>query len=209
MPTTQDTEYSTKLTQDQEVQEADELEDDDSWHMDEKFRANQTWTPYGFVNTDKDDTTWSTLPSRSTSQHGDTGPVPPSHPFADALQKVAVESSENWVVHAEDDEDAPVFDAKPHAVKSNVRDDDLDVDMDIEEEGDSVDLDEILAAGKQTVSLVSVCGDEVARNRRCADMDNVRDRLERIVRRAKCRSTRRRRPLRRTMWVSWGRPVDS
>ncbi|KAF9807318.1 hypothetical protein IEO21_08266 [Rhodonia placenta] len=72
MPTTQDTEYSIRPSQSQPQGRThdDNLDDDDdSWHVDEKFSANQMWTPFGFANADTDDT-WSTLPSRSTSQKG-------------------------------------------------------------------------------------------------------------------------------------------
>ncbi|KAI0814989.1 hypothetical protein BC629DRAFT_1720065 [Irpex lacteus] len=155
---TQDTEYSTAPMQPQE----DELDDDDSWHMDEKFRANETWTPYGFVNTDKTDNTWSTLPSRSTSQHGDTELLPPpTHGFAQAIQKAAQESNENYVVHTDDDDGldgAFDFDTGIDHAQIGITDEDLrdleDVDMDLDDGTDEVDLDDIVAAGKATISLV-------------------------------------------------------
>lgn len=156
----QDTEYSTAPMQPQQ----DELDDDDSWHMDEKFRANETWTPYGFINTDKTDNTWSTLPSRSTSQHGDTELLPPpTHGFAQAIQKAAQESNENYVVHTDDDDGldgAFDFDTGIDHAQIGITDEDLrdleDVDMDLDDGTDDVDLDDIVAAGKATISLVQV-----------------------------------------------------
>ncbi|KZT01027.1 uncharacterized protein LAESUDRAFT_496370 [Laetiporus sulphureus 93-53] len=69
MPATQDTEYSTALTH------LNDLEDDDSWRIDEQLAPNEVWTPFTFPPGDKDDT-WSTMTTKSTSQKGgDTGPV--------------------------------------------------------------------------------------------------------------------------------------
>ncbi|KAI0692761.1 hypothetical protein BC835DRAFT_26080 [Cytidiella melzeri] len=131
MPT-QDPDSSANLAQTQE----DVLEDEDSWHMDEQFRANETWTPYGFVN-NKDDSTWSTLPS----QHEDTGPMLPARSFADALQQAAEEPNENYTIHAEDDDNAPgAFDdfaPNVNGAQLDINDDELDVD---------VDLNDIIAA---------------------------------------------------------------
>ncbi|CDO71531.1 hypothetical protein BN946_scf184911.g1 [Trametes cinnabarina] len=97
MPSTQDTSYSAGGSQSQhaskfgnpaEADNDDLDDDDDSWGVDEKFAAHQTWTPFGFSTGDpgtgdeqimKDDTmTWTTYPSHSTStsqRGGDTGPA--------------------------------------------------------------------------------------------------------------------------------------
>ncbi|KAI0094875.1 hypothetical protein BDY19DRAFT_1080697 [Irpex rosettiformis] len=151
---TQDTDFSTNPTQPQQ----DDMDDDDSWHIDEKFRANETWTPYGFVNNDKTGDTWSTLPTGSTSRHGETEPT---HGFAEALRKAAQEPNENYVVHAEDDDRIPgAFDFDPKFAKAQlgITEEDLEdlqeVDMDLDDDIDQVDLDDIVAAGKTTISLV-------------------------------------------------------
>jgi hypothetical protein len=133
----------------------DDLDDDDSWHMDEKFRANETWTPYGFVNNDKSDNTWSTLPS----QHDDTGPLPPSHGFAEALKKATQESTENYTIHREDDNDAPgAFDFDPNMGRAqlDINDAEMSMDMDLDDDANDVDLDEFIGAGKPTITLVTV-----------------------------------------------------
>lgn len=144
MPTTQDTDYSTNPSK---TQDEEELVDDDSWHLDEKFRANENWTPYGFSSNDKEDNTWSTLPSRSTSQHGDTA----------TMQQGAHEVSENYVVH-QDDDDQGTFNFGQDFDKAHVDVNDLDdIDMEVEEAADQVDdLDDIVAAGKSTINLVTV-----------------------------------------------------
>ena len=188
MPTmqdTQDTDFSTNPTAPQQ----DQLDDDDSWHIDEKFRANETWTPYGFVN-DKTQDTWSTLPSRST---GETESLPPpTHGFAEALRKAAAEPSENYVVHADDDEPIPgAFDFDPKAGKAQfgITDEDLedlqDVSMDLDDSGDEVDLENIVAAGKATISLVQVKYKSVILCAQSTDVIRRRSQSH-LVRKARC-----------------------
>ncbi|KAH9944415.1 uncharacterized protein BXZ73DRAFT_87319 [Epithele typhae] len=91
LPSTQDTSYSAAQSQSQSqgktgADEHDELGDDDSWGMDEKFGPQHQWTPYGFTSANpdgKDDSmTWSTLPSQSTGRKGgDTTGYQPTQPF--------------------------------------------------------------------------------------------------------------------------------
>ncbi|PCH35146.1 hypothetical protein WOLCODRAFT_166072 [Wolfiporia cocos MD-104 SS10] len=72
MPKTQDTDHHLQGGSSQaEGGAQDDLgDDDDSWHVDEKFRSNQMWTPFGFA-TERDET-WSTLPSSTSQKGGDT-----------------------------------------------------------------------------------------------------------------------------------------
>ena len=80
MTSTQDTSYSAGGSQNQgfgkaDAEADDDLDEDDSWGVDEKFAAHQTWTPFGFSSADsgtngdqvlKDDTmTWSTQIGRA------------------------------------------------------------------------------------------------------------------------------------------------
>lgn len=150
MPTTQDTDYSTQLSQNK-GQDTD-FEDDDSWHVDEKFASNQMWTPFGFASADKDDSmTWSTLPSRSTSQKGgDTDVVPPSQNFGLVAPIIKRPPSVNSMV---DD----VHDALGTKVDSDIDETDL-VDAPAPMDGVETEseLDDILEAGKSTVGLVQV-----------------------------------------------------
>jgi hypothetical protein len=74
MPGTQDTEYSFEsqpLTQNGRYQHMNELDEDDSWPLNEKLSAGPIWT---FGQAAKEDSaTWSTLPTQS--QRADSGPV--------------------------------------------------------------------------------------------------------------------------------------
>ncbi|KAI0068208.1 hypothetical protein BV25DRAFT_1875503 [Artomyces pyxidatus] len=78
-PRTQDTEYTSQeslVHQEKPDSNMDDLDDDDSWRMDDKFAAsNQMWTPFGATNgvaNEEDSMTWSTVPSQS-QRGGDTG----------------------------------------------------------------------------------------------------------------------------------------
>lgn len=161
--------------------------DDDSWQVDEQYKAGQTWTPFGFGATDKEDTmTWSTLPSRSTSQKGgDTGPMaPPTEHLGEEIHRMANQMLEEEARKAETSE--PLFYeqdelkgieggeklAESAAVQMSDFDEDLDKAQAQIDEGDlytddmelddnppvtaDADLEDIIAAGQSTVSLVKV-----------------------------------------------------
>ncbi|TFY81947.1 hypothetical protein EWM64_g2063 [Hericium alpestre] len=137
-PSTQDTsqEFSIKAPADSQI---NDLDDDDSWRLDDKFGAtNQMWTPIGLASKE-DSMTWSTLPSQS--QRGDTAPL--------ALNKLSEQqgrASGNGSLsdmEVDEPEDHPATEA------------DLgEADMDEYE----TDLDDVLDAGKSTVSLVDKAG---------------------------------------------------
>ena len=74
MPTTQDTEYSVVYGSqpaplESQYQHLNELDDDDSWPLDEKLSPGSMWT-FGGANKD-DSLTWSSVPS----QKAETGPL--------------------------------------------------------------------------------------------------------------------------------------
>lgn len=169
VPPTQDTDYS--LHNPQGSQPIDDLDDDDdSWHMDDKFKSNQAWTPFGFGSAERDDTmTWSTLPSRSTSQKGgDTGPV-----YATATQNFAGDDIQKAANAALAQHVPPVQEPREHEAMPDVETVDQDAhrpspetdeqdfgqdDMDIDDDYPEVDteLEDIVAAGKFTINLVKV-----------------------------------------------------
>ncbi|OCH89305.1 hypothetical protein OBBRIDRAFT_819794 [Obba rivulosa] len=167
MPSTQDTDYSIGPSQ-LRATPRDSIDDDDSWHVDDKFAANQMWTPFGFNSADKDDTmTWSTLPSRSTSQKGgDTGPVQPT----ENLTRTSYRGDDTEALDARQVERDIVqhtatsaFDFAAIANEqepAEEKEDELEeVDMDIDEvveEAEEVgsDIEDVILNGKQTVSLV-------------------------------------------------------
>lgn len=132
MPSTQDTEYSTRLdSQNQSSQKLDDLDEDDSWPMvDEKLSAaNPAWTPFGFA--EEDSMTWSTLPAES--QQGDT------------------RSTQNATNNAGDLNESLVKNA------TEAFDIDTDGPSDVEPDFRESELEELgLEAGKSTVSLVKV-----------------------------------------------------
>lgn len=157
MPATQDTDYPTQVSENK-AHDTD-FEDDDSWHVDEKFASNQMWTPFGFVSADKDDSmTWSTLPSRSTSQKGgETDAVPPSQNFGVIASESKRSPPDNAIV--ETDQTDADGDARMDSDLDETDLMDADIGMDgIETESD---LDAVLQAGKSTVSLVGVSIDPV------------------------------------------------
>ncbi|KAL4241442.1 INCENP family protein [Abortiporus biennis] len=152
MPSTQDTDYSIPISQSR-PQHLDDLDEDDSWHVDEKLKGNQMWTPFGLASSKDDTMTWSTLPSQSTSQKGgDTGLLQTTQNFTDSLQEAAREHQENIKSGHEDEASEEL-----HADDEE----DLEVDMDID---DDDDLRSIAAAGKSTLSLVDSKQDAAARS---------------------------------------------
>ncbi|GBE83919.1 predicted protein [Sparassis crispa] len=152
MTSTQDTDYEEYRSQSQQkaATQTDELDDDDSWHVDEKFTSNQMWTPFGFASADKDDT-WSTIPSRSTSQKGgDTGPLQTQN-LTRALEQVQEAFSEH---EPEPAQTVPeVDDDGYNAEAEELADMAMEIDeMDVPEP--ETDLEDIILAGKSTVGLV-------------------------------------------------------
>lgn len=168
MPQTQDTKYSTQPTsQSQSQPKFDDTDDDDSWHVDDKFAAHQMWTPFGFTSAENRDDTWSTLPSQSTSQKGgDTGFVTANftksfvakkdvEQVAETLPEAGLEPSS--AIPAAFD-----FGQEPEQVQEVPEEDMADVSMEVDEhDGDEdveeMDLEDMAGAGKSTVSLVQVC----------------------------------------------------
>ena len=168
MPRTQDTEYSTQPTS-QSQQKFDDTDDDDSWHVDDKFAAHQMWTPFGFTSAENRDDTWSTLPSRSTSQKGgDTGFVTANFtkPFAAKkdVEQVAEGQPETSVQPSSAIPSAFDFGQEQAEPMQEVQEKDIaDVSMevdehDVDEEIEEMDLEDVINAGKSTVSLVQVWG---------------------------------------------------
>ncbi|CCM02151.1 uncharacterized protein FIBRA_04229 [Fibroporia radiculosa] len=166
MATTQDTEYSIPPSQAQLKSGAnvDDLDDDDSWHVDEKFTSNHMWTPFGFASADKDDT-WSTLPSRSISQKGgDTGPITTNQNFTKSFADTRDFDLAEMVQDKEDVEPSRSvvpgafrFGADPELQEeADIADEAMEIDPDLDEEED--ELDELVAAGASTVSLVQPKG---------------------------------------------------
>ncbi|KAH7910944.1 hypothetical protein BJ138DRAFT_1064128 [Hygrophoropsis aurantiaca] len=76
MPSTQDTEDDAVDSESvaTPAEKHMELDDDDSWPLEEKLAgAAQGWTPFNFNTVKEDSMTWSTLPTES--QRGDTAPI--------------------------------------------------------------------------------------------------------------------------------------
>ena len=118
VPRSQDTQITSQESQPvvEEGQPAD-IDDDDSWRMDDKFaEANQLWTPFVGVAAVEDSMTWSTNPSESQ--------IGKKSPHQDPIEETIDEAgrSHHSQVVAESDEDMDV-------------DDDDDVKSDILEEG--------------------------------------------------------------------------
>ncbi len=168
-PSTQDTSYSAQSqSQSQPKGDGDGLDADDSWGMDDKFGAHQMWTPFGFQSAHpdqlKDDTmTWSTIPSRSTSQKaGDTQPT--RSLFSTAEEEVEEEREEPERGFAErlaaaDQHTSDVEDSGTDEAEAMEIDED-DVQDKVEED----DIEEAILAGKSTVKLVQVSCPLVPRN---------------------------------------------
>ncbi|KAJ7706194.1 hypothetical protein B0H17DRAFT_615314 [Mycena rosella] len=76
MPSTQDTEYTSGFGSQSQCSPPHgpmtELDEDDSWPLDEKLAVGVQW--FNVNNGKEDSLTWSTLPTQS--QRGDTGPMP-------------------------------------------------------------------------------------------------------------------------------------
>ena len=179
--TTQDTEFSQHLPSQKLRDDDDEsdMDEDDSWHVDEQVQANQMWTPFGFGSADKDDTmTWSTLPSRSTSQKGgDTGLLTgdpqveslaqEAHRAASEMLKEEAERIKNAQREEEvggEDEKKVVQELDSDLDKAQGEidgvdlpmDDDMEIDEDEPASGVDMELEDIVAAGQPTVGLVKV-----------------------------------------------------
>ena len=167
MPQTQDTEYSTQPTS-QSQQKFDDTDDDDSWHVDDKFAAHQMWTPFGFTSAENRDDTWSTLPSRSTSQKGgDTGFV-----TANFTKPFAAKKEVEQVPEGQPEANVQPSSALPASLGSGqepveqvqeAQEEDMaDVSMEVDEHsGDEemeMDVEDVVNTGKSTVSLVQVWG---------------------------------------------------
>ncbi|KAH9849793.1 hypothetical protein C2E23DRAFT_905602 [Lenzites betulinus] len=184
MPSTQDTSYSAGGSQSQggaskDVRYAaandndndDVLDEDDSWGVEEKFAAHQTWTPFGFSSADqgtgafKDDT-WSTNPSQNTSQRlGLTGVVAPATQslFSSLPQGQDQYDDERVEEEAEPEDFATRLAAaaqQPSEADDGVNEEAdmaMQIDDDVEDAQDDAeksDLEEAILAGKPTITLV-------------------------------------------------------
>ena len=187
-PSTQDTSYSAGASQSQPKtggrhDELDEI-DDDSWGVEDKFAGPHMWTPYGFASAAaggggggaepvyKDDTmTWSTFPSRSTSQKGgDTGPVP-TESFFGTLPPSKEEEEEEAEGAAEEEEEereepergfaqrmAEAAQEGSEADDQGAEEADMAMEIDDEDEPERTDLEDEVLASKPTIKLVpQVC----------------------------------------------------
>ncbi|KAI0825167.1 hypothetical protein BC628DRAFT_1410568 [Trametes gibbosa] len=183
MPSTQDTSYSAGGSQSQgggvpkdaryadANDDDDDLDEDDSWGVEEKFAAHQTWTPFGFSSADpgtgafKDDT-WSTNPSGSTSQRlGDTGAVSQAtHSLFSTLPQGQEQYDEEGVEEEAEPQDLAVRLAAAAHQPSDADDgvnEEADMAMEVDDDAEDVhdeaeksDLEEAIIAGKPTVTLV-------------------------------------------------------
>ena len=143
---------------------AQEDADDDSWRIDEGFRSDQMWTPYGFTSANpngaglQDDTgTWSSFPDSSSKKGGDTGTLEmPTDTFARPLEKKAAAEKEEEARLKQMAENVVDLDPGLDALGDEyVGDEDLDMDMDVDNTQDHVpDLDDLVAAGHNTITLV-------------------------------------------------------
>jgi len=94
-----------------------DIDDDDSWRIDDKFEeTNQLWTPFVGVAAVEDSMTWSTVPSES--QIGKKSPR--QDPTEDAID-VAGRSHQSQVVADELDEDMDVDDDVENGVLEEVK----------------------------------------------------------------------------------------
>ncbi|KAI0801301.1 hypothetical protein C8Q74DRAFT_1241345 [Fomes fomentarius] len=167
MTSTQDTSYSAQL-QSQGSQPKggndDDLDEGDSWGVDEKFAGHQIWTPFGFTSSNPDqlkDDTWSTIPSRSTSQKGgDTGVMQITQSLFSSLpQSEKVEEEEE--AEPERGFAQRLADAaqQPEDV-DEVVDDEADMAMEIDDddmrqdECEETDIEDAIPASKPTIKLV-------------------------------------------------------
>lgn len=137
----------------------DEDMDDDSWHVDAQFQAGAMWTPFGFGAPADDTMTWSTLPSG-----GDTGSVrvPPqgtvdlaeeAHRAANEMLREEVRAREEKQAVEEVGEEDGQEEAREEEGPGG---DDMEIDDEYVGGGVDTDLEDIVAAGKATISLVKV-----------------------------------------------------
>ncbi|TFY62969.1 hypothetical protein EVJ58_g3521 [Rhodofomes roseus] len=160
MPHTQDTEYSMQPSQSQ--QKFDDTDDDDSWHVDDKFAPHQIWTPFGFTSGENRDDTWSTLPSRSTSQKGgDTGFVTTNFTNAFVAKKDVEQVDEappeagmqpSSAIPAVFDFEQEQVEQEQDIAEQDIADEAMEIDEIVEDE--DMELEDIVNAGQSTVSLV-------------------------------------------------------
>ena len=118
VPRSQDTQMTSQESQPvvEKGQLAD-IDDDDSWRIDDKFEeTNQLWTPFVGVAAVEDSMTWSTVPSES--QIGKKSPR--QDPTEDAID-VAGRSHQSQVVADELDEDMDVDDDVENGVLEEVK----------------------------------------------------------------------------------------
>lgn len=143
VPSTQDTDYSILPSQAKSHQEQlDELEAQDPiWTLEDKFASNNGWTPYGFASGDQDDT-GSTF--GGLTEEG----MPTTQDFRNALQQAASEHAGMMVAH---NHNVMEF------VQGQSETEEGDVAMNVDTDGVDSELEDILRAGKSTISLVSVC----------------------------------------------------
>lgn len=128
-PNTQDTGYTSEFTSHQDGTHKDDLDEDDSWPMTEEKLANtnSAWPAFGFAK--EDSMTWSTLPTESQRD---------------------TRSTQNITGGAGDSD-------KAGDLARDEMDTEIDDDMMIgEDELGESDLEDIIAAGQSTVSLVKV-----------------------------------------------------
>ena len=160
---TQDTSYSAAQSQSKgNVDDDDAIDADDSWGVDDKFGGHQMWTPFGFQSAHpdqlKDDTmTWSTIPSRSTSQKaGDTQPTrslfPTMEETEEEREELDPERGFAERLAAADQHASDVEDGGDDAVDAAMEIDEDEV-QDKVEEGE---MEEAILAAKSSIKLVQV-----------------------------------------------------
>ena len=162
MTSTQDTSYSVHS---QNKGGDLDTDPDDSWGVDEKFAGDQ-WTPYGFQSANVDhamkDDTWSTIPSRSTSQKGgDTGTMFTQGLFGTMPIGKMPEEEEDEKEEPERGFAERMADAAQQGSDGEEDGDDgeapMDMDID-EEEPPRTDTEDESLASKPTIKLVpQVC----------------------------------------------------
>ncbi|KAH7930951.1 hypothetical protein BV22DRAFT_1108849 [Leucogyrophana mollusca] len=151
MPSTQETEYSSAVDSQPQAAPAGkviDIDDDDSWPLEEKLAAaNQGWTPFNFNAAKEDSMTWSTLPTES--QRGDTGPR-----RSDSEGRLEKQTDHS-------DSVAPNLPGTFQMDVDHPQKTDADAFSDAEDESvmDTSDLDEMaLEPGQSTVNLVDKSG---------------------------------------------------
>lgn len=166
MTSTQDTSYSAQL-QSQGTQPKggndDNLDEGDSWGVDEKFAGHQIWTPFGFTSSNPDqlrDDTWSTM---STSQKGgDTGVMQITQSLFSSLpQSEKVEEEEEpepdrgfaqrLADAAQQPEDVDEAVDEEADMAMEIDDDDM-----LQDECEETDIEDAMLSSKPTIKLVQV-----------------------------------------------------